>query len=215
MKISILCSDAAHPVYPWLTAWLKRNSDAHRIEICSRQQELQGGDVLFLVSCQEKVPAGVRARYQASLVIHASDLPHGRGWSPHIWQVVAGRNEITVTLLNAEDQVDSGDIWAQRTFRLAGHELADEINAQLFSAEIELMDWVIQHWGTVAPRSQAGEPSYYRRRTPEDSRIDPNRSIAEQFDLLRVADPQRFPAFFDHRGYRYRITLEKLGETPS
>jgi len=54
-------------------------------------------------------------------------------------------------------------------------------------------------------------PSYYRRRTPDDSRLDPSRSIAEQFDLLRVADPQRFPAFFDLRGHRYVVRIEKAG----
>ena len=43
-----------------------------------------------------------------------------------------------------------------------------------------------------------------------DSRLDPSRSIAEQFDLLRVADPQRFPAFFDLRGHRYLVRLKKL-----
>jgi methionyl-tRNA formyltransferase len=29
--------------------------------------------------------------------------------------------------------------------------------------------------------------------------------------LLRVADPQRFPAFFDLRGHRYLVRIEKAG----
>ena len=49
-----------------------------------------------------------------------------------------------------------------------------------------------------------------KRRTPADSRLDPDKSIAEQFELLRVVDNQRYPAFFDHRGRRYRITIEKV-----
>jgi methionyl-tRNA formyltransferase len=52
-------------------------------------------------------------------------------------------------------------------------------------------------------------PTYYRKRIPEDSRIDPCGSIAGQFDLLRVADPERYPAFFDFRGHRYEIRLIK------
>ena len=47
-----------------------------------------------------------------------------------------------------------------------------------------------------------------RRRTPGSIS---SRSIAEQFDLLRVADPQRFPAFFDLRGHRYLVRIEKAG----
>jgi spore coat polysaccharide biosynthesis predicted glycosyltransferase SpsG len=34
-------------------------------------------------------------------------------------------------------------------------------------------------------------------------------SIAEQFDLLRVVDPEHYPAFFDYRGKRYIIKMEK------
>ena len=65
------------------------------------------------------------------------------------------------------------------------------------------------------------EPSYSSRdpyRTAEepqdrrqDSRLDPHRPIADQFDLLRVADPDRFPAFFDLRGHRYLVRIEKAG----
>ncbi len=215
MKISIVCSDLQHPVYPWLLAWRERHQAQHQIEICSQPAQLSGGDILFLISCHDKIGPAIRQAYRATLVIHAADLPHGRGWSPHIWQVIEGRKEIKVTLLTAEDLIDSGEIWAQQTLHLQGHELADEINQLLFAAEMALMDYAVVHLHDAQPRPQQGEPSYYRKRTPEDSRIDPQRSIAEQFDLLRVADPQRFPAFFDFRGYRYRIILEKVGETPS
>ena len=34
-------------------------------------------------------------------------------------------------------------------------------------------------------------------------------SIAEQFDLLRVVDPEHYPAFFDYRGKRYIPKVEK------
>ncbi len=42
----------------------------------------------------------------------------------------------------------------------------------------------------------------------------PARSVAldrRAIRLLRVADPQRFPAFFDLRGHRYLVRIEKAG----
>jgi methionyl-tRNA formyltransferase len=33
--------------------------------------------------------------------------------------------------------------------------------------------------------------------------------LAEQFDLLRVVDSERFPAFFEYRGRRYKLKIEK------
>jgi len=47
------------------------------------------------------------------------------------------------------------------------------------------------------------------KRTPQHSQLDPHRSIAEQFDLLRVVDNDRYPAFMDFRGARYVIKIEK------
>jgi methionyl-tRNA formyltransferase len=34
--------------------------------------------------------------------------------------------------------------------------------------------------------------------------------LAEQFDLQRICDPERYPAFFELHGHRYKLTLDKL-----
>lgn len=213
MNISILCSDSRHPIYPLLLQWVEKNNRLHDIRLAAKKSELSGGDILFLISCHEIIDIEVRKKFKATLVLHASDLPEGRGWSPHVWQILEGRNLITVTLLEAEDIVDSGAIWHQVRIQFEGHEIHEEINKRLFMAELELMDFAVNYFGKVTPRQQdQREPSHYRRRNPEDSRIDPARPIAEQFDLLRVADPLRFPAFFDFRGHRYTITISKVGQ---
>ena len=183
LQISVVCSTPTHPVFAYLREWGRYD------ELCTSIRELSGGDILFLVSCTEIVPASVRALFRKTLVLHASNLPHGRGWSPHIWQLIEGRDELTLSLLEAEDPVDTGDIWKTTQLSFTGTELHHEINHALFRAELELMDWAIDHFSDVVPRRQSGTTSYYPRRTPEDSRIDPDLSIAEQFDLLRVSDP--------------------------
>lgn len=210
MKISILCSDAGHPIFPWLASWADRKSGAHEVEIVQKKGELSGGDVLFLISCHEVIQQDSRNRYKATLVIHASDLPLGRGWSPHIWQILEKKRLIKVTLLDAADPVDSGAIWTQADLRIEDHETCDEINSKLFDVELSLMDFAVRNWGSIQPRPQdEREPSTYPRRLPANSRIDPEKSIAEQFDLLRVSDPKRFPAFFELHGHRYLIHIAK------
>lgn len=209
-RVTILCTDPAHPVRPWLERWRAGVAGQAQVEIHQDVAQAEGGDFLFLVSCQQIVGPDVRARYRFTLVLHASALPQGRGMSPHIWQVLEGREQLTLSLLNAEDKVDTGDVWQQLTFEVPRTALADEINERLFAAELELMTWALDHCEQARPRAQQGEPSYYRRRTPADSEIDPARPLAESFDLLRVADPERFPAFFVHRGQKYRIRIDKL-----
>jgi methionyl-tRNA formyltransferase len=209
MKISILCSDERHPIQPRLREWCKCRGDEHQIELVGRSPELSGGDILFLVSCHEIIGASVRDRYAATLAIHASDLPDGRGWSPHIWSILAGARQLTVALFQVDDGVDTGPIWRKQRIDLEGHELFDEINDKLFSSELALMDFAIANLATIEPMPQPTGGVRHRRRVPEDSRIDPNRSIAEQFNLLRVADPERYPAFFDLAGRCYEIIVRK------
>jgi len=211
MRIDVCCTDAAHPVLAHLQRWAAGLGADHDARVIMSTRDAGGGDILFLVSVAEVVPREVRARYRTALVLHASALPEGRGWSPLVWQILEGAREITVCALSAEDRVDTGAIWAQHTFAVAPHELAAEIHAKLFAAELALMSEVVAQFATLAPRPQAGAgATYYRRRKPEDSRIDPHRPIAEQFDLLRICDPDRYPAFFELHGHRYRIRLDKL-----
>jgi methionyl-tRNA formyltransferase len=214
MKISILCSDPAHPVMAHLLRWQEAQRAVHDVSIFRRRSELPGGDLLFLISCGEMIGPDVRARYRNTLVIHASDLPRGRGWSPLIWQVLEGAREITVSMIEAVNEVDAGPIWRQERLRLEGHELFDELNRLLFDAELRLMDWAVANVRQGAPAAQrADSPTYYRKRTPADSRLDPDRTIAAQFDLMRVCDPVRYPAYFEWRGHRYAVTLTKIDNT--
>lgn len=212
MKISILCSDVSHPVMPSLRGWQRDMSRiGHEVSLCSSKQDLVSGDVLFLVSCSELVTKAEREKFTAALVLHASDLPEGRGWSPHIWSIVEGASHITLCLIEAADPIDSGSVWIKTRFELEGHELLPEINDKLFACETDLMTEAVQRFGEIQPVKQEGAPGrYLRKRTPADSQLDVHESIAGQFDLLRVVDNQRYPAFVDYRGNRYVIKIEKV-----
>lgn len=212
MKISFLCSDEHHPVNDYLYKWIEKNASTHQIELVRSKAGLTGGDLLFLISCSQIVTAKDRERYTYSLVLHASDLPKGRGWSPHIWEIIKGATEITLTLLEAEDKVDSGRIWCKKRIPIAKDLLWDEINARLFSAELELIDFAVNSFSHIRPAEQSAQitPSYYSKRSPEDSQIDPGKTLTEQFDQIRVCDPERFPAYFELHGKKYKIILEKV-----
>lgn len=209
MKISVLCSDKEHPIQSRLREWCERQRAANDVELVLKSSDLSGGDILFLISCHEIIGPRVRDRYSTALVIHASDLPEGKGWSPHVWSVLGGADHLTLTLFQADDGLDTGPIWKKVRVELEGHELCDEINDKLFAAELALMDFAVANAGTVKPQPQPAGGSMFPRRKPEDSRIDPHRPLAEQFNLLRVADPERYPAFFDLAGHRYEIALRK------
>lgn len=210
MNIDILCTDSTHPINNYLVKWISKQDSIHNIQLLRNKAELAGGNLLLLISCHELINKKTRSLYNSALVIHASDLPNGRGWSPHVWQILEGKNEITVTLLEAEDKLDSGSIWAQEIMELDGHELLSEIDDKLFNIELKLMDYALVNWNKIEPREQDDKlANYYPRRTPDDSCLDPEKSLSEQFDLLRVVDSKRYPAFFDFRGHRYYLNISK------
>lgn len=213
MRITVLCSSPHHPVNAHIARWQARRSATDEITVLRKRDELVGGDVLLLISCGELIGARHRALFRHTFVLHASDLPKGRGWNPHIWAILEGATEITVSMLEAEDKVDSGAIWGKRRIQVPKHWLWHEVNEAVFHAEFALIDDVLDRIGTDAGTPQPADeaPTYYRLRQPEDSRLDANASIASQFDLLRICDPERYPAFFDLHGHRFTLRIERIG----
>lgn len=213
MKITVLCTATEHPVWQALLEWTKlMSSEGNSSVLVSHVDDAIGGDFLFLVSCSTIVSAKVRSRYRFNLVLHASDLPTGRGWSPYIHEVLAGADHLTMTLLEAEDALDSGAIWLKTKIPLQGHELLADILEKIIQAEIALMNRAVTEYATIQPMKQSSSAaSYYPRRTPADSELDAGKTIADQMNLLRVVDNQRFPAYFRLNGRRYRLQIEDEG----
>ena len=211
MKVSILCSDINHPIYRELQSWVE-GVDVYDVTLADKSENVASGDILFLVSCTELIEKNVKDRFKHTLVLHASDLPEGRGWSPHIWDVLQGREFITLSLVEAEDKVDTGRIWKKKIIELDGTELYDEINNLLFIEEINFIEWACDNYENIKPVPQGGEPTYYRKRTPIDSQLNVDDSIKSQFNLLRICDPERYPAFFEYKGKKYKIKIERIKE---
>lgn len=211
MRIDLLCTNPKHPVVRILRNWIAARRDRHELRLIHDKSELETGDILYLVSCSQLIGSAERARYGHVMVLHASDLPEGRGWSPHVWDILAGKEELTLSLLTAENGIDTGAIWAKQRFHVPRHALHDEINELLFQAELDLMDQGIAMVDAgEAPVPQPAERgSYHPRRTPEDGRLDLTRPLAELFDQIRVADPDRFPAFFEMHGKIFELYLKK------
>lgn len=176
-------------------------------------QELPSADFCFCLSFSQLIPTIIRQQFKHALVVHESDLPAGKGWSPLTWQILEGKKRIPITLFEAADDVDSGPIYAQRWIEFEGHELVDELREGQATATKDICQWFVDHYpeSLSEVREQQGLESFYARRRPKDSELDPNKTIAEQFNLLRVADNERYPAFFELNGRRFYLKISEDG----
>ena len=176
-------------------------------------QELPTADFCFLLSFSKILKKEIRDFFEHTLVVHASDLPSGKGWSPLSWQILEGKYQIPVSLFEADDAVDSGPIYAQRHIKFEGYELIDDLRKKLAETTYELCSWFVAEYpcSSTLPKMQRGIESFYSRRGPTDSQLDVNKTIAEQFNLLRIVDNQAYPAFFEWKGRRFILTITDDG----
>lgn len=197
-------------ILPWgerLVSQLRRMGDD--AALVTTHAEIAEGAVAFYLGCLNITPAEVLARNRRNLIVHASDLPKGRGFSPLTYQIIEGLNRIPVCLLEAAEPVDSGPVVYREWIDYGGYELIGELREKLGDMTVELCR---RFMGEVVPpdgRHQQGEVTTYRRRRPADSALDPNRTITEQFNILRTVDNDRYPAYFDLHGHRYFIKIER------
>lgn len=183
----------------------------HRVLWVYDKEDLRPGDFCFYLSCGQIVPTNILSQFRHNLVVHESDLPKGKGWSPLTWQILEGKNRIPATLFEAAEKVDSGVIYAQEWMGFKGHELIDELREVQAKATIKLCKRFVDGYPQILgeAREQVGESDYYPRRLPNDSFINPEKSISELFAQLRVADSDRYPSFFNKLDHMYKISLEK------
>ena len=188
---------------------MKLSGCGHSVRKLSRFDRENSYDFVFLLSCSEIIRKEYLFLNHHNLVVHASALPNGKGWSPLTWQILEGKSRIPVTLFEANEHVDAGCIYLQREICFEGTELIDEMRDSLGKVICELcFDFVCEYPAVLdTAREQTGEESFYPRRKPEDSRIDIEQPIRTQMNLLRVVDNERYPAFFDWKGKRYYLAI--------
>ncbi len=215
MKISIF-TDKKSWMMNYLedfTTYLENNNHEFNVYNDENSQGSQG-DIAFFLSYFNIVKPEFLKKHRNNLVVHASELPKGRGWSPLTWQILEDKNEITVSLIEAEDKVDSGDIYIQDEIKFLGHELIDEMRGKIVESSFKLFRNFIENYEKILNNSkkQIGEATYYKKRGTKDSELDIEKSIKDQFNLLRTVDNKNYPAWFEILGHKYKLEIEKIDD---
>jgi methionyl-tRNA formyltransferase len=211
-KISFLTDNPESWIVPFadtLEGIISRN---HQLIRCCTYDDIPEGDMSFFLSCEKIVPPHILNRNTHNIVIHPSFLPQGKGFSPLAWQILEGKNEIFISLFEAVEKVDSGCVYYRDTIKLKGHELNSEIKELQGQKTVDLVLRFIDDYPRVSGESQKGEESFYKRRKRGDSKLDVDKSIAEQFNLLRIVDNERYPAFFHYKDHEYVFKIYRNGK---
>lgn len=210
MKITLLVDNINSWYYPHAQN-LKTELEKldNEVFLVNSTDEIQIGDLAFFLSCEKIIKKDVRDKNKHNLVVHSSDLPSGKGWSPMTWTILEGENKIINTLFEAVDKVDAGEIYMQNEFEFEGHELLPEMHKVQGKKINELVLDFVKKYPNLKGIEQSGEESFFERRSAENSKLNIEQSIKEQFNLLRVVDNDKYPAFFEYNGKKYILKIFK------
>ncbi len=131
--------------------------------------------------------------------LHAGKLPEYRGSSPMNWALINGEREFTLSIIQVDRGVDTGDILAERTWPIGLDDTVvdlDHIANDNFPAMlVDVLD-SLGH-DTLTPSPQAEEAAgYYPLRFPDDGFIAWDLMTADQVHNRIRALTHPFPGAF-------------------
>ena len=206
LKIAILTSKSQ-----WFECYaLTLSKKLGNIPIYCKHEDIYiNYDIVFILSYHRIVPKEMLEKNKHNIVIHESLLPKGKGWAPLFWQVLKGKKIIPFTMFEASKGIDDGDIYMQKNLNLTGYELNNELREKQADVIMKMcLDFVGSYEKYKVPSKQTGAESFYKKRGKGDSRLDIDKTIKDQFNLLRIVNNDEYPAFFELDGNRYILKIE-------
>jgi methionyl-tRNA formyltransferase len=117
--------------------------------------------------------------------VHFSLLPRWRGAAPVERAILAGDAETGVGIMQLEEGLDTGPLYAEERVPITAGETADELRTRLVDLGTRLLVDTLSR-PLPDPRPQIGEPTYAAKIEPEELRIDWSRPAEDIDRLVRV-----------------------------
>ncbi|MET9108737.1 methionyl-tRNA formyltransferase [Streptomyces zhihengii] len=150
-----------------------------------------------------------------TLNVHDSLLPKYAGFSPLIWALINGEQEVGVTAHMMDEELDAGDIVDQRAVPVGPKDTATD----LFHKTVDLiapvtigaLDRIAAGDTDFTPQDRS-RASFFHKRAEEDIRIDWNWPAEDLERLVRAQSAPYPSAFTHHRGDRLEIVAATVSE---
>ena len=180
------------------------------ISIHESIDEVCGFDIVFILGYTKKISSRYLKENKLNLIIHESALPQDRGFSPIQWQVLRGKHEIVVSLIEAVEELDRGDIFEQTLMKLNGSELFPELRKKQAQVTLQLMEKFLASFPKINSKKQSLGGTYNSKLSEADHELDVNKTINENFNILRIGDNEKWPSYFLRNGKKYIVKIYEV-----
>lgn len=175
----------------------------------------QEADVALVMAYGRILPKAVLdAPRRGCINLHASILPKYRGAAPITWAVVDGETSSGVSLMQMDEGMDTGPVFAIHRVAIGPNMTAGELSDALaaLAAEVVTADLARAVSGELASAAQVeAEATHARMLEKEDGRVDFARPAQKVHDHVRGMSP--WPGAFTTIGPAGAAKLFKLLET--
>ena len=161
-------------------------------------------------------PAVLEAPRLGCFNLHGSLLPRWRGAAPIQRAVMAGDKETGVQIMRMSEGLDEGPILLSERLPIQPDDTAATLSERMATVGATLWTRALAaiERGGVTETPQVGEPTYARKITPAEARIDWTRPAAETDAHIRGLSP--FPgAWFEVPGADGSVRVKALLSRPS
>ena len=181
----------------------------HKVRLVYKENKIGNGDICFILGYSKIVNELTRKKNLNNIVVHESELPLGKGWSPMTWQILEKKKEITFSLFEAIDKVDAGKVYINKSINIDPTDFIDEWREKQGNATIDICLEFIRDYPNIIKngKSQKGRSTYYRKRTVKDSEIKQNQTFVEQQEIFRVLDNVRYNGWLKLNGRKINIFI--------
>ena len=185
------------------------NKKKYKVKISFDPNKIKKQDIVIPLSFTKKLNTNFLNSNLLTIIAHPSKLPKDKGFAPLANQVLKGKNYFYITIIKASEKIDSGKIIMQKKFLLKGNELSFELREIQALKIFFMLDIFFKKYPKIKFKKQIGKESYNKRRVPDNSKLNINKSIKDQFNLLRIVDNDNYPAFFYYKKFKYYLKIFK------
>ena len=198
--------------------WLKKDTEnfiqkykktKYLFKIFYNYQKIKKFDVVILLGFTKIINSKLLNNNKLNITIHESSLPKNKGFSPIQYQILKNKNIIDVCLIELKNKVDSGDILETSKIYFKGNELYDEIRYLQSKKTFQIITKFLNKYPLLNRKKQAGKSNFLKKRSPKDSELNINKTIRENFNLMRINNNNKWPSFFYYKGNKYILKIFK------
>jgi methionyl-tRNA formyltransferase len=146
--------------------------------------------------------------------VHFSLLPRWRGAAPVERAMLAGDAETGVCIMQLEEGLDTGPVYARTETPIAPGETAGDLHTRLVALGTELLVETLPLVPQVTPFPHPGEATYAAKLAVEEFHLDWSRPAAELELIVRAGNP-RPGAFTRDRDRRLKIWSARADPAPA